>query len=131
MVCCYLLFYVCLSCKHMLKIVHFIFQSQFYGCFNLPLHERIMELSRIIEVASPNKDLQTLFPQLVNNIFASSLNNGWGLNSVTYDGNRNLFEMLISFLEPQGPMFQLCYKLLSDPQLKYNLPLNILPVRLF
>ncbi|XP_013146152.1 PREDICTED: sphingomyelin phosphodiesterase 4 isoform X2 [Papilio polytes] len=104
--------------------------SQFYGCFNLPLHERIMELSRIIEVASPNKDLQTLFPQLVNNIFASSLNNGWGLNSVTYDGNRNLFEMLISFLEPQGPMFQLCYKLLSDPQLKYNLPLNILPLDL-
>ncbi|XP_013182341.1 PREDICTED: sphingomyelin phosphodiesterase 4, partial [Papilio xuthus] len=104
--------------------------SQFYGCFNLPLHERIMELSRIIEVASPNKDLQTLFPQLVNNIFASSLNNGWGLNSVTYDGNRNLFEILISFLEPQGPMFQLCYKLLSDPQLKYNLPLNILPLDL-
>ncbi|XP_068629663.1 sphingomyelin phosphodiesterase 4 isoform X2 [Battus philenor] len=104
--------------------------SQFYSCFNLPLQERIIELSRIIDLTTPNKDLQALFPQLVNNIFASSFNNGWGLNSVTFEGNRTLFETLMGFLEPQGPMFQLCYKLLSDPQLKYNLPLNVLPLDL-
>ncbi|CAG4989537.1 unnamed protein product [Parnassius apollo] len=104
--------------------------SQFYSCFNLPLQERLVELTRIIDQSSPTKDLQALFPQLINNIFAPTFNNGWGLKTVTCDGNRNLFETLMAFLEPQGPMFQLCYKLLSDPQLKYNLPLNVLPLDL-
>ncbi|CAH2073815.1 unnamed protein product, partial [Iphiclides podalirius] len=104
--------------------------SQFYTCFNLPLQERLLELTRIVDQTGPNKDLQSLFPQLINNIFAPSFNNGWGLKTVTVDGNKNLYDMLLAFLEPQGPMFQLCYKLLSDQQLKYNLPLNVLPLDL-
>lgn len=92
------------------------------------MQERLLELTRIIEHASPNKDLQALFPQLINNIFSPSFNNGWGLKTVTVDVNKNLYDILLAFLEPQGPMFQLCYKLLSDQQLKYNLPLNVLPV---
>lgn len=70
--------------------------------------------------------MQALFPQLVSNIFAPQ--NGWGLRQITVEANRYEFEALLSFLEPQGPMFRLCYKLLYDPQLKYNLPLNSLPV---
>ncbi|KAI8434922.1 hypothetical protein MSG28_003395 [Choristoneura fumiferana] len=101
--------------------------SQFYTCLNYPLHEKLRALTNIIDQSSPNKDLQALFPQLINNIFASSFSNGWGLRTVTGDLNRYEYELLISFLEPQGPMFRLCYKLLSDPQLKYNLPLNALP----
>ncbi|XP_073943929.1 sphingomyelin phosphodiesterase 4 [Choristoneura fumiferana] len=104
--------------------------SQFYTCLNYPLHEKLRALTNIIDQSSPNKDLQALFPQLINNIFASSFSNGWGLRTVTGDLNRYEYELLISFLEPQGPMFRLCYKLLSDPQLKYNLPLNALPMDL-
>lgn len=86
------------------------------------------ELTRIIDQSTPNKDLQTLFPQLISNIFSNTFNNGWGLRTVTGDNNKQAFDALIGFFEPLGPMFRLCYKLLSDPQLKYNLPLNALPV---
>lgn len=104
--------------------------SQFYTSLNLPLQEKVDELTRIIDQSTPNKDLQTLFPQLISNIFSNTFNNGWGLRTVTGDNNKQAFEALIGFFEPLGPMFRLCYKLLSDPQLKYNLPLNALPLDL-
>ncbi|XP_026744732.1 sphingomyelin phosphodiesterase 4 isoform X2 [Trichoplusia ni] len=104
--------------------------SQFYTSLNLPLQEKLMELTRIIDQSTPSKDLQALFPQLISNIFSSSFNNGWGLRTVTVDTNKYAFEGLISFFEPMGPMFRLCYKLLSEPQLKYNLPLTDLPIDL-
>lgn len=105
------------------------FQTRFYTCLNFRLEEKLAELTRMIDHSTPTKELQVIFPQLINNIFASS--NGWNLKTVTCDNtrtNRYEFEALISFLEPQGPMFRLCYKLLSDPQYKYNLPLSVLPV---
>lgn len=108
-----------------------MFQSRFYTCLNFRLEEKLAELTRIIDHSTPTKELQALFPQLINNIFASSPSNGWNLKTVTWDNtrsNRHEFEALISFLEPQGPMFRLCYKLLSDPLYKYNLSLNVLPV---
>lgn len=111
-----------------LFIIILIFQSQFYTALNLPVQEKLCELTRIIDQSAPNKDLQAIFPQLINNIFATSFNSGWGLKTITFDANRYEFEALTSFLEPQGPMLRLCYKLLTDPQLKYNLPLNVLPV---
>ncbi|XP_023947971.2 sphingomyelin phosphodiesterase 4 [Bicyclus anynana] len=110
-------------------MVHDI-MSQFYACLNSSLSERIVHLKIIIDQSGSHKELQALFPQLINNIFAPSNQNGWGLRQVTYEGNRYEYDMLMDFLEPHGPMFRLCYKLLSDPQLKYNLPLNILPLQL-
>ncbi|CAH4029637.1 sphingomyelin phosphodiesterase 4 [Pieris brassicae] len=104
--------------------------SQFYAALNLPLLERTMELTRILDQSGPTKDYQALFPQLISNIFSSPANNGWGLRHLTYEQNRFEFEALINFLEPQGPLFRMCYKLLSDPQLKYNLLLNNLPLDL-
>ncbi|CAH0701772.1 unnamed protein product [Spodoptera exigua] len=104
--------------------------SQFYTCLNLPLQEKVDELTRIIDQSTPSKDLQTLFPQLISNIFSNTFNNGWGLRTVTCDAKKHEFVALIAFFEPLGPMLRLCYKLLSDPQLKYNLPLNVLPLDL-
>ncbi|XP_063359405.1 sphingomyelin phosphodiesterase 4 [Cydia amplana] len=104
--------------------------TRFYTCLNYPLLEKLKALTTIIDQSSPSKDLQAIFPQLINNIFASSFSNGWGLRSVSWDTDRYEYELLVSFLEPQGPMFRLCYKLLLDPQLKYNLPLSSLPMEL-
>lgn len=95
---------------------------------NLPLREKLCVFVRIIDHSSPNKDLQAIFPILINNIFGSSNISGWELRTVTIDKNRAEFEILYEFLEPMGPMFRLCYKLLTDPQLKYNLHLQLLPV---
>ncbi|KAL4710747.1 hypothetical protein ACJJTC_004392 [Scirpophaga incertulas] len=104
--------------------------TQFYTCLNMPLHDKVHELTRIIDQSSPNKELQALFPQLINNIFSTSIGNGWGLRSITFDCNRYEFELLLGFFEPLGPVFRLCYKLLSDTQLKYKLSLNLLPIDL-
>ncbi|XP_045491643.1 sphingomyelin phosphodiesterase 4 [Colias croceus] len=104
--------------------------SQFYSALNLPVLEKVIELTKILDQAGPSKDFQALFPQLVNNIFASPNNNGWGLRQITCEHNRYEFEALMSFLEPHGPLFRMCYKLLFDPQLKYNLPLSMLPFEL-
>ncbi|CAG9783779.1 unnamed protein product [Diatraea saccharalis] len=104
--------------------------SQFFMSLNLPLQDKINELTRLIDQSGPNKDLQALFPQLISNIFSTSFNNAWGLRSLTCDGNKYEFEALLNFFEPQGPIFRLCYKLLSDPQLKYSLPLSSLPLDL-
>ncbi|CAK1550404.1 unnamed protein product [Leptosia nina] len=104
--------------------------SQFYTTLKLPLIERVRELSRILDQVGPNKDCQAIFPQLVGNIFAPPASNGWALGHITYEQNRYEFEVITNFLEPQGPLFRLCYKLLSDPVLKYNLPLTMLPLEL-
>ncbi|XP_052746586.1 sphingomyelin phosphodiesterase 4 [Bicyclus anynana] len=111
------------------KMVHDI-MSQFHRYHNSSLQERIKELKIIIDQTGSYKDLQALFPQLIYNIFAPTNQNGWGLGQVTYEKNRYEFEMLMNFLVPHGPMFRLCYKLLADRRLKYNLPLNILPLQL-
>lgn len=108
-----------------------LLQSQFYSTLNLPLQEKLVELTRIVDQSSPNKDLQAIFPQLVNNIFSTSFSNGWGLKNITLDTYRYEYEALTSFFGPQGPMLRLCYKLLTDPQLKYNIPLSSLPVIIF
>lgn len=87
----------------------------------------------MIDLNSPSKDLEVMFPLLVTNIFGdSSFNSGWGLKTATAHPNMNRSEFcaIIQFLEPQGPMFRLCYKLLQDPQCKYNLPVHLLPVSL-
>lgn len=103
--------------------------SKFYSCLNLPVYQKLAELARIIDQSSPNKELQALFPQLISHIFASSLTNGWGLRN-SYESQRYDYDHLLQFLEPQGPLLRLCYKLLSDPQLKYELPINLLPMDL-
>ncbi|VVC87376.1 unnamed protein product [Leptidea sinapis] len=104
--------------------------SQFYTALNLPLRDKVIELGKIIDHSGPSKDLQVIFPQLISNIFASPLNNGWGLRSITNEHNKYEFDVVTAFLDPQGPLFRLCYRLLSDPQLRYNLPSNVLPLDL-
>lgn len=95
------------------------FQNRFFAILNLPLVERIQELSILIQ-RSTVAELQEIFPTLVLSIFDGL---GWNLRLATRERNIE-FEWLYSFLYPMGKMFDLCYKLLT---VKFDVPLSTLP----
>lgn len=90
---------------------------------------RCPELGLLIDRASL-RELQDIYPVLVNSIFGVNTGGGtgWGFRLMTRDTHPHDFDVLYNFFIPiGGPMFRLCYRLLSD-SLKYELPVGMLPV---
>ena len=102
-------------------------QTRFNNALNLPLSYRCDELVRIFEEYG-SKELQLLFPHLLENIFGLANQTGWGLRTVYRNCQLREFEILFGFLQPGGPLFRLCYKLLTECYVKYEFPLTFLPV---
>lgn len=93
-----------------------------------PLHRRCAELGLLIDQCTV-KDLQHFFPLLVQSIFGQTPGGspcGWGLRTVVGHPSAYEFDVLYSFLLPLGPMFRLCYRLLSDA-IKFEVPIEQLP----
>ncbi|XP_054267801.1 sphingomyelin phosphodiesterase 4-like isoform X2 [Macrosteles quadrilineatus] len=91
-----------------------------------PVHIRCDSIARWVDECT-NKDLENLLPDIVEDIFGVKNRVGWGLMSIEYSLNSGEYDLLFKFLHPNGPMFRLCYKLLSDPYIKYKFPLAFLP----
>lgn len=53
---------------------------------------------------------------------------GWGLRTIAQNLNPLEFDYLYNFFIPLGPMFRLCYRLLSEP-IKFEVPVDALPSR--
>lgn len=53
---------------------------------------------------------------------------GWGLRTITREMTSIEFEYVYSFFIPLGPMFRLCYRLLSEP-IKFDVPIETLPTK--
>ncbi|EFN60972.1 Sphingomyelin phosphodiesterase 4, partial [Camponotus floridanus] len=96
---------------------------------NEPLIERCRNLAILIDESSTT-ELQLVFPLLIDSLFGIVDNIGWNLHSITLKKNPQEYEALCNFLNPQGPMFSLCYKLLPDCYLKYNFPISYLPSKI-
>lgn len=96
---------------------------------NEPLIERCRNLAILIDESSTT-ELQLVFPLLIDSLFGIVDNIGWNLHSITFKKNPQEYEALCNFLNPQGPMFSLCYKLLPDCYLKYNFPISYLPSKI-
>ncbi|XP_076184127.1 sphingomyelin phosphodiesterase 4 [Ptiloglossa arizonensis] len=96
---------------------------------NMPLVQRCKEIATLIDESSTT-ELQHVFPILIDSLFGTTDNIGWGLHSITFKKNPQEYETLCHFLNPQGPVFSLCYKLLPDCYLKYNFPVSYLPVKI-
>ncbi|KAF3422129.1 hypothetical protein E2986_00413 [Frieseomelitta varia] len=95
---------------------------------NMPLVQRCKEIATLIDESS-TAELQHVFSILIDSLFGITDNIGWGLHSITFKKCAYEYETLCNFLNPQGPIFFLCYKLLPDCYLKYNFPVSFLPVR--
>ncbi|XP_058818263.1 sphingomyelin phosphodiesterase 4 [Topomyia yanbarensis] len=96
---------------------------------NLPPMMRCPELGLLIDRASL-KELQDIYPLLINSIFGINTGIGWGFRTMTRDTHPHDFDILYNFFIPiGGPMFRLCYRLLND-SLKYELPISYLPPKM-
>lgn len=92
-----------------------------------PIYIRCDEIARWVEAYSV-KDLEYVLPEIVEDIFGITNKVGWGLLNIDFTLQPQEFDIIFKFLNPNGPMFRLCYKLLSDPYLKYKFNLSFLPV---
>lgn len=92
-----------------------------------PLPVRCDTISQLVEECT-NKELDTLFTTLVDDIFGITNQIGWGLRSIQHNTHSIEYDMLYKFLHPHGPVFRLCYKLLADCYRKYEYQLIFLPV---
>lgn len=95
---------------------------------NMPLVQRCKEIATLIDESSTT-ELQHVFSILIDSLFGITDNIGWGLHSITFKKCAHEYETLCNFLNPQGPVFSLCYKLLPDCYLKYNFPVSFLPIK--
>lgn len=62
------------------------------------------------------------------NLLSDSHHSGWGLRTITREAAPMEFEYVYSFFGPLGPMFRLCYRLLSEP-IKFDVPIEALPLK--
>ncbi|KAK7865033.1 hypothetical protein R5R35_000049 [Gryllus longicercus] len=94
--------------------------------FGLPLCSRCEEIRRLIAECS-QKELQSMFPILLENIFGINNQQGWNLCSLSSVIYPTDYEYVLHFLSSQGPMFNLIYRLMSDCYLKYEFSLSLFP----
>ncbi|XP_048114373.1 sphingomyelin phosphodiesterase 4 isoform X2 [Alosa alosa] len=90
-----------------------------------PLLQRCQELVKVIN-DYPAKELHLIFPWLVESIFGSldGVIAGWNLRFLL--SRTNEYGIIMEFLEPNGPMMKLVYKLQAE-EYKYEMPINYLP----
>ncbi|KAK4875253.1 hypothetical protein RN001_011675 [Aquatica leii] len=104
--------------------------ENFLTCFtqalNRPIQTRCAELAVLFDRGSL-KDLHSMFPTLIDNIFGPHSSMCWDLRNITNLEHHKEFDVLQHFLSPQGPLFKVIYTLLRDPMLKFNYSLNFLP----
>ncbi|XP_071446859.1 sphingomyelin phosphodiesterase 4 [Hetaerina americana] len=97
-----------------------------YNALSKPLHYRVEDIITVLDQCS-NKELQSVYPILLESLFGTNDTYGWNLRNVYSNQNPRDFDLLFRFLHPNGPIFRLCYKLIGDSYLKYDFPLSYLP----
>nr|XP_022912671.1 sphingomyelin phosphodiesterase 4 [Onthophagus taurus] len=105
------------------------FLNQVSLALNNPIHNRCSDLTVLLESASV-KDLQHLFPLLIDNIFGPQGTVAWGLRTITANLKPYDFHALQNFFSPMGPMFKVIYTLIKDPLIKYDFSITYLPMKI-
>ncbi|KAI4462177.1 sphingomyelin phosphodiesterase 4 [Holotrichia oblita] len=104
-----------------------VFMNQISLALSKPIQQRCADLAILFQRGSL-RDLQAIFPLLVDNIFGPQGTLSWGLRSITVTLKSQDFHTLQQFLSPCGPFFQLIYGLLKDPFIKYDFSVAFLPI---
>ncbi|XP_042193490.1 sphingomyelin phosphodiesterase 4 isoform X2 [Callorhinchus milii] len=96
-------------------------------CSNKPIAQRCHDLVKAMEDYSP-KELQVVFPWLVENVFGSLDGSvvGWNLRFLYSRTHPTDFNTVSEFLDPGGPMMRLVYRLQAEDY-KYEFPISYLP----
>ncbi|XP_067406095.1 sphingomyelin phosphodiesterase 4 isoform X2 [Emydura macquarii macquarii] len=105
----------------------FLLASLKADCMNKPFAQRCHDLEIVIE-DFPAKELHSIFPWLVENIFGSldGIIVGWNLCCLHGRANPTEYAIALDFLDPSGPMMKLVYKLQAE-EYRYEFPVSYLP----
>ncbi|XP_074062714.1 sphingomyelin phosphodiesterase 4 isoform X2 [Macrotis lagotis] len=105
----------------------FLLASLKADCVSKPFTQRCHDLVKVIE-DFPAKELHSIFPWLVENIFGSldGIMVGWNLRCLQGRVNPVEYSIAMEFLDPSGPMMKLVYKLQAEDY-KYDFPVSYLP----
>lgn len=98
-------------------------QTRLIDILNYPLVERIHHLRYCIDTL-PLKDLQGIFPLLINSIFNTQNGLGWGIRTIT--NNCPEYFLLYNFFNPHEAFFRLLYRLQSG-YVKFEMNFHELP----
>ncbi|GJQ83344.1 hypothetical protein Trydic_g18129 [Trypoxylus dichotomus] len=104
------------------------FMNQIYIALTKPIQSRCADLTALFQKGSL-RDLQTVFPVLIDNIFGPQGTLSWDLRTITATVKSHDFLALQQFFSPCGPFFQLIYGLLKDSYIKYDFSVAILPMK--
>lgn len=103
------------------------------SCYTLI--ERIRVITSYIDDAD-ERDLYNIFVDIIFDIFGRGSDKGWALDKLktrVYDDQKYIClepDSAFHFLSSSGHIFKLCYKLLSNNLLKFNIYFSDLPVEL-
>uniref|UniRef100_A0A2K5DL95 Sphingomyelin phosphodiesterase 4 n=1 Tax=Aotus nancymaae TaxID=37293 RepID=A0A2K5DL95_AOTNA len=105
----------------------FLLASLKADSINKPFPQRCQDLVKVIE-DFPAKELHTIFPWLVENIFGSldGVLIGWNLRCLQGRVSPVEYSVAMEFLDPGGPMMKLVYKLQAEDY-KFDFPVSYLP----
>ncbi|KAJ8043279.1 Sphingomyelin phosphodiesterase 4 [Holothuria leucospilota] len=90
------------------------------------LKQKCYELETILQRLT-SKELHSIFPFLLDNIFGYNGKLGWGLHQLTAFSNPEDFHVVTTFLGPEGALMNAVYKQQADPYLKFDFLLSNLP----
>ncbi|ELT96603.1 hypothetical protein CAPTEDRAFT_226293 [Capitella teleta] len=90
-----------------------------------PLPQRCAEIKAILDDVSA-KDLHPLIPVLIENIFGSGCQSGWGLGRISRS-NSYEFQAVRDLLSSNGALLKLLLKFSSDPFFHYEYATSCLP----
>lgn len=91
------------------------------------LVQRCSELAGFIN-KTPLQELAHCFPLIVDHILGINSNIGWNLRELTKQNAPKETDALLKLLGPTGPLLQLAYRLMTDPNLRYEFLLAHIPV---
>ncbi|XP_068845603.1 sphingomyelin phosphodiesterase 4 isoform X3 [Capricornis sumatraensis] len=105
----------------------FLLASLKADSINKPFAQRCQDLVKVIE-DFPAKELQSVFPWLVESIFGSldGVLPGWSLRWLQGRVSPVEHSVALEFLDPGGPMMKLVYKLQAEDY-KFDFPVSYLP----
>ncbi|GBL90048.1 Sphingomyelin phosphodiesterase 4 [Araneus ventricosus] len=100
--------------------------TNFQAALTNPLNDRCLFLTQLLQDAQL-KELQYVFPSLVENIFGFRTGIDWGLLTLDKDVQAKEFENFRRLLAPDGPILRIANKFTEEFCPKFEFPIACLP----
>ncbi|CAG0900657.1 unnamed protein product, partial [Darwinula stevensoni] len=100
--------------------------DRFFKALNGTIYNRCWHLSALLKEVS-TRDASEIFPHIMEEIFGTTSGQGWNLQKWSPRIQLEDWQGVTWLLSPGGDVMHLVYKLMSDPSLKFKVPVHLLP----